>query len=187
MYSLLTNLPNFITSLSPIIIFILIIMESILPFIPVSVIMAYAMINYGFLIGYIMSYVATIIGCILAFSLSRYLLKILIIKKLSKNKTFNKIIERISVIHFASLALIMALPFTPAFLVNIGGGISKISLKKFILALLIGKSAMVYFWGFIGTSLFDSITDPYIIIKVVIMLLITYIISKIVSKRFGIE
>lgn len=47
---------------------------------------------------------------------------------------------------------------------------------------MIGKLPMVYFWGFIGKSLLESITDPYTIAQVVFMVLIAYLVSKLANK-----
>ena len=54
--------------------------------------------------------------------------------------------------------------------------------KKFIISILIGKIFMVYFWGFIGVSLIESLKNPLIIIKVVILLIFAYILSIIAKK-----
>ena len=47
-------------------------------------------------------------------------------------------------IDFNTLVVIIAIPFTPAFLVNIAAGLSNIPIKKYIFALLIGKPFMIY-------------------------------------------
>jgi membrane protein DedA with SNARE-associated domain len=59
--------------------------------------------------------------------------------------------------------------------------------KKFLLAALIAKISIVYFWGFIGTTLIESITDIGVIIKVLIILLMAFILSKIVINKFDID
>ena len=64
---------------------------------------------------------------------------------------------------------------------------SGISRKKFILALLIGKIFMIFFWGYVGKSLIESVTDIKTIIIVSLMLLLAYFISKFVSKKANIE
>ena len=46
---------------------------------------------------------------------------------------------------------------------------------------------MVAFWGFIGTSLVESLKNPKIMGIIVIMLIITYIITRIVNKKLKIE
>ena len=80
---------------------------------------------------------------------------------------------------------ILAVPFTPAFAVNIGAGLSNIKPRKYLLALIIGKIPIVYFWGFIGKSLLESITDPYTIAQILGMLIIAYLVSKLVNKFIG--
>ena len=61
------------------------------------------------------------------------------------------------------------------------------SKKKFIAAILTGKIFMVIFWGCIGKSLLESITDIKTIIIVSIFIIVAYMVSKIVSKRMKIE
>ena len=79
---------------------------------------------------------------------------------------------------FEELTVIIAIPFTPAFLVNIAAGLSNMSYKKFIGSLLIGKVFLVYFWGFVGVSLIESIKNPIYLVRVGILVLVAYIISK---------
>ena len=83
--------------------------------------------------------------------------------------------------------LIITLPFTPSFLVNILAGLARVSKEKFITALLIGKVFVVIFWGYIGKSILESFTDIKSIIYIVVALVIAYIISKIVSHKMNIE
>ena len=90
-------------------------------------------------------------------------------------------------IEFSNLVVLIALPFTPAFLINIACGVINMSKRKFITAILIGKIFMVIFWGCIGKSLLESITDIKTIMIVSVFIIIAYIISKIVSKKMKIE
>lgn len=102
-------------------------------------------------------------------------------------KKLQKANNKFKSIPFSNLVVIIALPFTPAFLINIVGGMSGISRKKFIAALLIGKIFMIFFWGYVGKSLIESVTDIKTIIMVSLMLLLAYFISKFVSKKANIE
>ena len=95
--------------------------------------------------------------------------------------------DRISNIDFNALVIILAMPFTPAFVINIAAGLSNIKLKKYSIALLISKISIIFFWGYIGTNLLESITSPIIIIKVIIITAIAYVISKIVEIIFKVE
>ena len=59
--------------------------------------------------------------------------------------------------------------------------------KKYLLALIISKLSIVYFWGFIGTTFVESITDIGVLIKICLILFITFILSRIVINKFKIQ
>ena len=84
---------------------------------------------------------------------------------------------------FEQLTLLIANPFTPAFMINIVAGLSSMKKRKFISSILIGKIFLVIFWGFIGTSLIDSLKDPFKILYVVVLSVLAYIVSKIINKN----
>ena len=46
---------------------------------------------------------------------------------------------------------------------------------------------MVIFWGYIGKSLVESITDIRAIIFILLTIVIAYFISKIVAKRVDLD
>jgi uncharacterized membrane protein YdjX (TVP38/TMEM64 family) len=54
--------------------------------------------------------------------------------------------------------------------------------KKYLVSVLIGKLSIIYFWGYIGTSLIESIKDPTILLEVVVLMGIAYIISRLIQK-----
>ena len=95
--------------------------------------------------------------------------------------------EKFDHIKFPTLVLITALPFTPAFLINIAAGLSKMSYKKFTANILIAKLSIVYFWGYIGTSFIESITDITVLIRLAFIMLGAYVLSKIVMKKNKID
>lgn len=164
-----------------------IILESMIPILPLALFIALNMIVFGNFVGFIISWIATIIGCSLSFFIFRKGLS----KKLYKNienkpKTY-KLMNIISNISFSKLVIIMAIPFTPAFSVNIGAGLSKIKYKKFLIACIIAKISIVYFWGFVGTTFVESISDITVIFKLVIILLIAFMLSKFVINKFDID
>jgi len=173
--------------LGPIIGFLCIILESVIPILPLAAFIAMNMIAFGPVIGSILSFVATITGCMLSFWFFDKKVKGKMLNKMNKHPKTKKLIEYINKSSFQLLVLVIALPFSPAFAINIAGGISDIKTRKFFLALLIGKIPIIYFWGYIGTSLIESIKNPIILVKILIMLLISFIISKLVSKKLKIN
>ena len=88
---------------------------------------------------------------------------------------------------FSNLVLLISLPITPAFLVNIVAGVSNMKVNKFLPALMIGKISLVVFWGYVGTSLIEALKNPMILIKVGIIIIIMFIISKIINKKLNLD
>ncbi len=169
--------------------FLLVFIECFIPALPLSVFVALNVNAFGVFLGILISWLATCTGSFLCYLLFSFLEDKFISKWINK-KTKNSItkgIEKFKKIGFSELVLIITLPFTPSFLVNILSGITKVNKDKFISALLIGKVFTVVFWGYIGKSFIESLTDLSSLIYIVVALVIAYIISKIVSKRMNID
>ena len=164
-----------------------IVLESILPILPLAVFIALNMMVFGNVLGFIISWLSTIIGCLLAFTICRKGFSDRLYRKIKNKTNIKKLMDNISNIKFTSLVLITAMPFTPAFSVNIAAGLSKISYRKFIAAIFIAKLAIVYFRGFIGTTLLESVTDVKVILRIIALMVVVYLISRIVNKKFNIE
>ena len=165
----------------------LILIESIIPVLPLSVFITLLFYKFGPFIGFIISYIFTILGCIMSYKLFNSKLRNKLEKYIEKNNKdkLNKLVKNINKIKFNNLCLLIAVPFTPAFLINIAAGLVNMNFKKYLYSLLIGKVFLIIFWGFIGTTLINSIRNPINLVYITIMLVICYIISKLVSKREG--
>ena len=186
-YDLIINIINSSNVFGPLLACFLIFIESILPVLPLFVFITITFISYGYFLGFLISYVLTILGCYFSFYLCRTFLNKLFTKKVRKIDKFDKIMKKIDNMKFSNLVLLVSIPFTPAFLVNIAASLSNMSFKKFSSAIIIGKIFIVFFWGFIGTSLLESLKNPKILIIIFIMLGISYFLSKLVTKRLNLE
>lgn len=167
--------------------FFVIILESIIPILPLALFIAINMIVFGNLVGFIISWIATTIGCSISFFIFRKGLSKKIYKNIDNKPKTKKLMNIVSNISFSKLVVIMAIPFTPAFSINIGAGLSKMEYKKFLLATIIAKISVVYFWGFIGTTLVESLTDIGVLIKLIFILFIAFLLSKIVINKFDVD
>lgn len=187
--SFVTNSTTILTSIGPIAGILLIILESILPMLPLSVFITLNMISFGSFFGFLISWISTIIGCMLSFTLFRYLFqkKLYRFIKRKEQDKFASIMKTISNIKFSNLVILIAIPFSPAFFINIAAGVSKIKTEKFFLAVIIGKMVMVYFWGYIGTTLLESLTDITILFKIAFLLVLAFFVSKIVEKKLKLK
>lgn len=164
-----------------------IVLESIIPILPLAVFIAINTVVFGNFFGFVISWVATIVGCSISFLIFRKGFSKYLYRNIDIKKKGSELMNVITNLNFSKLVLILAVPFTPAFSINIGAGLSKMSYKKYLLALIISKLSIVYFWGFIGTTFVESITDIGVLIKLGIILLITFILSQIIIKKFKIK
>ena len=185
----INDVVNYMVSLGPVGGFFLILLESLIPPLPLGVIAGLNMLSFGNVFGFILSYIAVIVGCSLSFLLFRYLLQDRFIHWFSdKNKIrIEKWMTKLTNIKFTTLVIIFALPITPAFLVNIAGGLSKIPYKKYLLALIVGKPAMLLFYGYTTVSFVDSLKNPINMIRITLLVIITYAISKVIEKIVKVE
>lgn len=180
---------NFISSGGVLFGFFIVYIECLIPVLPLSVFIALNVNAFGFFIGVLISWIATCLGCVSCYYLYVFLGDKLT-KKFMTKKTYNKIkdkIDKFRDIKFSQLVLVITVPFTPSFLINLLAGLSKMDKEKFFLGLLVGKIFTIIFWGYIGKTLIESLTDVKALIYIGVTLVVAYIISKIVTKKFGIE
>ena len=180
---------NFISSGGLLFGFFIVYIECLIPVLPLSVFIALNVNAFGMFTGVLISWIATCLGCVTCYYLYVFLCDKLTKKFISK-KTYNKIKDRIDMfrdISFSKLVLVITVPFTPSFLINLLAGLSHMKKEKFFLGLLVGKIFTIIFWGYIGKTFIESLTDIKALIYIGITLLMAYILSKVVTKKFGIE
>ena len=196
MMEFLKNIDVFIATLfdtiglwAPILSSILILIESILPIMPLAVFITINFIYFGTISGFLLSWILTCIGCYISFLIFRHKVKFWFDSKLVKNNEgkLTKLMIIINNLRFEQLVLLLAIPFTPAFVFNIVAGVSTMSNKKFICSLLLGKIFLVFFWGFIGTTFLESLTEPIKFLQIILLCILAFVISKIVNKKFNID
>ena len=169
--------------------FFLVFLECFIPILPLSIFITLNINAFGFFLGVLISWISTCTGSILCYLFFQYVKNNFFEKFLSKKMIckIEKSIDKFSTITFTELVLLITLPFTPSFFVNMLCGLSDVSFEKFFLSLIIGKVFIVVFWGYIGKSLIFSLTDINSLIYIIIALLIAYIISKLVNYKMNIE
>lgn len=184
------NLNTFLLNagmMAPLISSMLVIAEAIFAFLPLFVFITINVLTMGTIVGALVSWVCTIFGSFVAFFLCRKGLSP-VFQRCIKNKShLNKFMNYIDNLKFSKLVLIISIPLTPSFFVNLAAGLSKIPLKKYLYALILGKTCIVLFWGVLGTSLIECLTNPIVLLKVIAMVVICNLISKFISKKLNID
>lgn len=191
MHGLLLNtydaIMNFITELGPfgpILACVLIGLESIFPVIPLFVFITFVFLAFGRVLGFIISYIFTVLGCLLAYQLVKKYFSGFVYRKIGNKPVFKKSVNYVENLNVQKITVLLSIPFTPAFMVNIAAGLAKMDFKKFLTSILISKVFLVYFWGEVGTSLIESFKNPESLIKVVLIVAIAYFCTMILKKIF---
>ena len=166
---------------------LLIILESIIPALPLFVFITINFIAFGHILGFIISWICTIIGCLISYFVVKKFFRNWVVKKIKNIELLNKCMNYIENLSLTKITVILSIPFTPAFMMNIAAGLVNMNFKKFFIAILISKIFLVYFWGEVGTGIVESFQNPSSIITVILMVIIAYILSLIIKKIFKIN
>lgn len=168
--------------------FLLVFIEGIVPQLPLSLFVALNVNAFGFIIGVLLSWCATCCGSYICyyvfykFSTSFY--------KFLSNSKFYKLVSSVDYfknISISKLVFFMTLPFSPSYCINVLCGLSGFSNVRFIISLIIGKLFSIIFWGYIGNSLINNLTDIKSLLFISLAILLSYVVSKCISKIFNLE
>ena len=166
---------------------LLIVFESIIPPLPLFVFITINFLAFGTVLGFIISWICTVIGCLISYFLVKKFLRSFVIRKIKNIDLLTKCMNYIENLSLTKVTVILSIPFTPAFMMNIAAGLVGMDFKKFLISILISKIFLVYFWGFVGTSLVESFQNPMSLITVIFMMLLAYLVSLIIKKVFKIN
>lgn len=156
--------------------------ESIIPIIPLLVFISINFIILGPVLGFILSWIFTVLGSLFSYYIFRKKLSNKFTNLTKNNETVQRYIKILRNLSTGKILLIVALPFTPAFAVNIAAGILKIDFKKYLTAILFGKISLVTYSAYIGTSFIEGLSNPIILVNLGILILLIYVLFLIVKK-----
>lgn len=173
----------------------LIFLEGILAFLPLFVFVTcniYSLSGLlgnflGTILGVFLSWIFTILGSFATFTLVRKIFNKPFRNKIAKKNKVKKFMKIVDNLKYSQLVLIISIPFSPSFFINLGAGLSNINAKKYFSALLIGKMSEMLFLSYVGVTLIDCLTNPIALIKVAIILVVGYLISLFVNKKFDLD
>ncbi|WP_373895664.1 TVP38/TMEM64 family protein [Virgibacillus sp. CBA3643] len=157
--------------------------EALLPFLPLVVFVIANAAAYGLLEGFLLSWIGASSGAIVVFLIVRKLRNKRIVKSIRNNKQVKIVTTWLERHGFGPLFLLMCFPFSPSAIINVVAGLSKISIQQFILAILLGKSVMIFSIAYVGASITEFAKNPVRTIVVGICIVLFWIIGKYIEKR----
>lgn len=186
-YDFIMNTIDSMGTFGPLLGCFFIVLESIIPPLPLFVFITVNFIAFGTVLGFVISWICTILGCIISYFLVRKFLRNFVVDKIKNIDLLTRCMNYIENLSLSKVTVILSIPFTPAFMMNIAAGLVNMDFKKFLIAVVISKIFLVYFWGFVGTSLLESLENPQSLIIVVVMMISAYIMSMLIKKIFKIN
>lgn len=173
--------------LGPVAPIFLVAIESLLPFIPLMLIVAFNTGVYGVFYGYLYSFIGNVLGSLLVFFFFRFFKNTQLVSNLVKGKRVSKILHWVLMQHPVFVTSLIASPLTPSSFVNIAFGLSGYSKRLFTLSLFIGKAILMTYLVWFGNSL-NSIQDqPYLIVMSIAVFALVYYLSQKFGHLTGIE
>ena len=149
--------------------FLLVFMESFLPFLPLFIIVVVNINSYGFILGSLSSYSGTVLGSYLVFLLIRYFFRRPAQKYIRKHKRLGQMLSFIDRRGFVFLFVLLALPFTPT---------SVIKKVVYLYILLAAKAIMILTMSLVGYDVTSFFTSPLRLTLSIAGLVLIYFFSK---------
>jgi len=158
-------------------------LEAILPFLPLFIFVLGNSIAYGLLKGFLYSWIGATLGAVFVFWIVRRLGQQRFFQFVRKHKQVQRVMAWFERHGFGPLFLLMCFPFSPSAIINIVGGLSKVSFQQFVLAVVLGKAVMIFTIAYVGHSITEFAQHPMKTIVVGICIGIFWIIGKFIERR----
>lgn len=158
--------------------------EAFLPVLPLIVFVMGNAAAYGLWLGFLYSWIGVCAGAILVFWIVRLFgkrLSMYIQKRMPGSQKFFHWIEKKG---FTPMFLLFCFPFTPSSLVTVAAAISTVEFSTFIVAVLTGKSVMIFMMAFIGHDWQGFVQQPWRILIVILVFVLLWLAGKKLEKRY---
>lgn len=160
--------------------------EAFLPFLPLFVFVIANSLAYGLFKGFIYSWLGSVLGSMTVFLIIRNLADKKFFIKIKNNKQVLRVTHWVEKHGFGPLFILLCFPFSPSSVINLVAGVSKVSKLQFFLAVILGKSIMIFSIAYIGTSITEFAKSPVRTTIILIGIVIFWSFGKYLEKRMKI-
>lgn len=157
--------------------------EAFLPFLPLVAFVFANTAVYGLLMGFLYSWIGSSLGSIFVFFIIRSLGRKKIFESVRKNKQVIKVTSWVERHGFGPLFLLLCFPFSPSSVINVVAALSKVNIQQFILAVILGKSVMIFSLAYVGSSFLEFAKNPIQTIVIGICIGLFWALGKYLEKR----
>jgi uncharacterized membrane protein YdjX (TVP38/TMEM64 family) len=160
-------------------------LEAFLPFLPLVLFVMANANAFGLWLGFIFSWLGACIGALVVFWIIRKYGRKRALNFLTKHKQVQKLMQWVEQRGFGPLFILLCFPFTPSAVVNIVAGLSKISKKQYMLAVMSGKFVMIFIVSFIGHDIHSLLTQPFRTAIVGVVIFILWYVGKRIEVKIN--
>lgn len=158
--------------------FLLVFLESLLPFLPLFLIVIVNINSYGFLLGFLINYSGTVLGSYIVFLFIRYFVRAPAQRYIAKHERLQKMLAFIDRKGFSFLFILLSLPFTPTSVINVIAALSNLKKVVYLYILVAAKAIMVLTMSLVGNDVTSFFTSPLQLTITIIGLVLLYLFSK---------
>lgn len=158
-------------------------LEAFLPLLPLVAFVLANSVVYGLFKGFLYSWFGAVVGAIIVFLVIRRLGDKKFFRYITKHRQVQRVMTWVEEHGFGPLFILMCFPFSPSSIINVVSGLSKVSRQQFILAVLLGKSVMIFTIAYVGSSIASFAQNPVKAIVVGICILLFWILGKFIERR----
>ena len=169
------------------VLYLLAMLESIFPPLPLIAIVALNIAAHGGFLGFVYSWLGVAAGGTVVFLFWRRVVKRFFWKLASRSEQLKKAQQWVSHVDTASLFMLAVLPFTPTSFLHLAFGISDFDEKRYLLTLLAGKAVMVAMMALFGQSLVSSLKNPVYLILAIAIWAGMYWVSRKFCKKHDLD
>ncbi|MGP4077262.1 TVP38/TMEM64 family protein [Halobacillus sp. K22] len=158
-------------------------LEAFLPILPLVAFVLANSVVYGLFKGFLYSWIGSVVGAICVFLIIRRLGRKRFFRFITRHEQVKKVMTWVEEHGFGPLFLLMCFPFSPSSIINVVAGLSNVSRQQFMLAVLLGKSVMIFTIAYVGSSIASFAQNPMKSVIVGICILLFWIAGKYIEKR----
>jgi uncharacterized membrane protein YdjX (TVP38/TMEM64 family) len=158
-------------------------LESFLPILPLFLFVAGNAVVYGFWLGFLYSWIGAVLGALLVFFIVRRLASEKFMQWVYKHKKIKSGLRWFEKHGFGAVFLMFCFPFTPSAFINVIAGLSKMNVKTFSLALVLGKMVMIFIISFIGHDFMKIVKKPLELSLIIFTIVLLWIVGKMIEAR----
>ncbi|MCA0989894.1 MULTISPECIES: TVP38/TMEM64 family protein [Bacillales] len=160
-------------------------LEAVIPILPLFLFVAGNAAAYGFWYGSLLSWLGASLGALIVFMVVRRLARQRFMRVVTKHAKIEKTLRWIERHGFGMVFLLLCFPFTPSALINVVAGLSNMSIRSFVLAVLLGKMVMISIVSFIGHDVFALIHQPLQMVLILVAIVLLWGAGKLIEVKLN--